>query len=314
MEANEAIRNAGRDPGRRRSLIALFIIFDLALAVVAAVYWFGPFREARPAAFSGEQALVHVEAQVALGPRITGTEGNLAGGDYILRQLQAAGWAAEFQPFEYQGTAARNVIGRANVGKGPVIILGAHYDTRRRADEDASDPTAPTPGANDGASGVAVLLELARTLDLEAIPNEIWLAFFDAEDNGNLDGWDWIAGSRYMASQLTEPLPQAMILFDMIGDADQQIYIDTNSDAGLSAALWQTAAQLGYSRQFIPLPRYAMLDDHTPFAELGIPAVDIIDFDYPYWHTTQDTPDKLSAASLERAGRTVETYLESRSP
>jgi glutaminyl-peptide cyclotransferase len=160
-----------------------------------------------------------------------------------------------------------------------------------------------------------VLLELARTLNLQDIDHEIWLAFFDAEDNGQLDGWDWIAGSRYMAANLNlSPLPQAMILVDMVGDADQQIYFDTNSDRVLSAQLWTVAAQLGYGQHFIPLPRYAMLDDHTPFAELGIPAVDIIDFDYPYWHTTHDTADKLSAASLARVGRTLESYLESLEP
>jgi Zn-dependent M28 family amino/carboxypeptidase len=252
---------------------------------------------------------------MALGPRITGTAGGVAAGDYIKQQLEAAGWAVEFQDFTYQDTPARNVIARANVGQGPVIILGAHYDTRRRADQDQTNPTAPVPGANDGASGVAVLLELARTLDLAHTPYELWLTFFDAEDNGNLDGWDWIAGSRYLAANLNlDPLPQAMLLVDMVGDADQQFYFDTSSSGALSAQVWAVAAQLGYRQQFIPLPRYAMLDDHTPFLELGIPAIDIIDFDYPYWHTTQDTTDKLSAASLARVGRTLETYLETPAP
>jgi Zn-dependent M28 family amino/carboxypeptidase len=165
------------------------------------------------------------------------------------------------------------------------------------------------PGANDGASGVAVLLELARTLDREAVPNEIWLAFFDAEDNGRLDGWDWIAGSTHMAANLTVT-PEAMILVDMIGDAEQQIYFDRNSDAALSARVWAVAAQLGYADYFLPLPKYTMLDDHIPFRDRGIPAIDIIDFDYPYWHTTADTADKVSAASLERVGRTLESFLE----
>jgi Zn-dependent M28 family amino/carboxypeptidase len=156
---------------------------------------------------------------------------------------------------------------------------------------------------------VAVLLELARSLDLEHVPNEIWLAFFDAEDNGGLDGWDWIAGSRYMAQNLTAEV-EAMILVDMVGDADQQIYFDRNSDALLSERVWREAAALGYGGTFIPEPRYAMLDDHIPFRDLGIPAIDIIDFDYPYWHTTEDTADKVSAASLERVGRTVEAFLE----
>jgi glutaminyl-peptide cyclotransferase len=195
------------------------------------------------------------------------------------------------------------------VGVGPIIILGAHYDTRRMADQDPVRPTDPVPGANDGASGVAVLLELARTLDRQRVPHEVWLAFFDAEDNGRLDGWDWIIGSRYMADNLTVQ-PEAMILVDMIGDADQQIYLELNSDPQLSAALWATAASLGYGQHFIPAPRFTMIDDHIPFKERGIPAVDIIDFDYPHWHTTADTADKVSAASLERVGRTLEAYLE----
>ncbi len=309
MEQPEAMRTQRRN---RRAVLVAFILLDIVVAAIAILWWLGVFTPRGPATFDGDRALTHVVAQMDLGPRITGTEAGLAAGDYIKTELEAAGWAVEFQPFEYQGVAARNVIARANVGQGPVILLGAHYDTRRRADQDAVDPTAPVPGANDGASGVAVLLELARTLDRADVPNEIWLAFFDAEDNGHLDGWDWIAGSRYMAAQLDRAaLPQAMVLVDMIGDADQQIYFDTNSNATLSAKIWTVAAQLGYAQQFIPLPKYAMLDDHTPFIELGIPAVDIIDFDYPYWHTTQDTIDKLSAASLARVGRTLETFLES---
>jgi Zn-dependent M28 family amino/carboxypeptidase len=233
----------------------------------------------------------------------------MAAGDYIAGELQDLGWAVEFQPFEYQGVSARNVIARANVGQGSILILGAHYDTRRRADQDRERPADPVPGANDGASGVAVLLELARSLDLERVPHEIWLAFFDAEDNGGLDGWDWIAGSRHMADNLTVH-PEAMILVDMIGDADQQIYYDRNSDPELSARVWGVAAELGYGSHFLPVAHYTMLDDHIPFRERGIPAIDIIDFDYPYWHTTADTADKVSAESLERVGRTLEAFLE----
>jgi Zn-dependent M28 family amino/carboxypeptidase len=137
----------------------------------------------------------------------------------------------------------------------------------------------------------------------------VWLAFFDAEDNGRLDGWDWIVGSQYMADHLTVD-PAAMILVDMVGDADQQFYLEGNSDAILQAKLWTTAANLGYGQHFVPVIRYTMIDDHIPFRSRGIPAVDIIDFDYPYWHTTADTADKVSALSLERVGRTLETYLE----
>ena len=247
--------------------------------------------------------------QMAFGPRITGTEGNLKTSDYIAEQLKAVGWSVEFQDFTYRDTPLRNVIGRANAGKGPIIILGAHYDTRRWADEDPAHSRDPMPGANDGASGVAVLLELARVLDLPAVRNEIWLAFFDAEDNGGIGGWDWIVGSTYMADNLCTQ-PEAMILVDMIGATDQQIYFDRNSDRALSEKVWKIAGQLGYGDHFILEARWAMIDDHIPFARRHIPAIDIIDFDYPYWHTVADTADKVSPDSLQRVGRTLQVFLQ----
>lgn len=296
--------------GRRRPILLLFLLVLLITAIPLLWFYLRPTTQpAGPSTFQGDLAYDHVLAQMEFGPRITGTAEHTAAGDYIVSQLRALEWVVEVQPFVYQNTSARNFIAKANVGRGPVLILGAHYDTRRRADQDPQNPTAPVPGANDGASGVAVLLELARALDLDSIPYEIWLAFFDAEDNGNLDGWDWIAGSSYMADNLTI-MPEAVIVVDMIGDADQQIYFDQNSHPELSARVWRVAAALGYDEYFLPATRYAMLDDHTPFARRGIPSIDIIDFDYPYWHTTADTADKVSAASLEHVGRTLEAFLE----
>ena len=188
------------------------------------------------------------------------------------------------------------------------IILGAHYDSRLRSDYDP-DPekqTTPVPGANDGASGVAVLLELARVLPVET-GHEIWLVFFDAEDNGRIDDWDWILGSRAFAASL-QAKPDAVIIVDMVGDADLQLPLEQNSDPVLSQQIWQIAAKLGYA-QFIPEYKYSILDDHIPFIELGIPAVDIIDIDYAYYHTTQDTPDKVSAQSLHAVGDTLLKWL-----
>jgi hypothetical protein len=262
--------------------------------------------------FDGDSAYDYLLAQMEFGPRWPGSPGHEAVGDYIVEQLAALDWEVEEQTFPYQDITGRNIIGRANIGVGPVIILGAHYDTRAIADE-TPGTDAPVPGAVDGASGVAVLLELARTLDLEQIEREIWLAFFDIEDNGNngLPGYDWIIGSTYMAENLTA-LPEAMILVDMIGDADQQLYYEGNSDPDLQTYLWEIAAELGYEDYFIQENRYTMIDDHLPFARRGIPAVDIIDFDYPYWHTVEDTADKASPDSLLRVGRTLELWLESR--
>jgi len=286
------------------------VLCVIALVLVSTLFWqMTEFAPRMHATFDGERAYRHVIAQMEFGPRVTGTEGNRKAGDYIAEQLRQAGWSVEFQEFTYRDTPARNIIGRGNTGDGPIVIFGAHYDTRRWADEDPTHFHVPVPGANDGASGVAVLLELARVLDLGEVHHEIWLAFFDAEDNGGIEGWDWIAGSTYMANSLSVQ-PQAMILVDMIGDADQQIYFDANSDRALSQRVWAIAAQLGYGAYFIPEVRWHMIDDHIPFARLGIPAIDIIDFQYPYWHTTADTADKVSPESLERVGRTLQVFLE----
>ena len=260
-----------------------------------------------PLEFDGEQAYQHVVAQCDFGFRPTGSEAWQATGDYIIAALQSHGWMVETQEFPYHDVTVRNIIGKA--GQGSPVIIGAHYDTRLRADQDRTDPTAAVLGANDGASGVAVLLELARVLDRDKLSHEVWLAFFDAEDNGDLDGWEWIVGSTYMAGNLTVR-PEFVIVVDMVGDAEQQIYKERNSDAALQDRLWAIAANLGYGDFFIPEYKWAMFDDHTPFAARGIVAVDIIDFDYPYWHTAQDTPDKVSAASLEHVGRVVEVLLE----
>lgn len=259
--------------------------------------------------FDGQSALDHAAVQLGFGPRPVGSPAARATANYIFEQLRGHGWQTEIQEFEHLGLTVRNLIGRNAIGNGPVIVLGAHYDTRFEADRDPQSPGAPVPGANDGASGVAVLLELARALDVERLQNEVWLAFFDAEDNGGQYGWDWIVGSSYMAANLTVT-PQAVIILDMIGDADQQIFLDRSSDGDLSARIWSVAAGLGYGDYFVAELKYSMLDDHTPFARLGIPAVDIIDFDYPYWHTTEDTLDKISAESLEHVGRTLEYLLE----
>ena len=272
-----------------------------------------PLPTATPTAvalqFDGERAYQIVLAQEAIGPRPTGSPAGWATGDYIIKQLEALGWTVKTQEFVFRGVRGRNVIGVA--GQGPVIILGAHYDTRPAADKDP-DPAArqqPILGANDGGSGVAVLLELARVLDRDKLNRQVWLAFFDAEDRGRLDGWPFSVGAREMAQNL-KVKPQAVVVVDMVGDADQAIYYERNSDPELSAALWAIAAQLGYSDYIIPQFKHTIIDDHLPFKEQGIPAVDVIDFDYPYWHTLADTADKVSPASLERVGRTLQVWLE----
>jgi Zn-dependent M28 family amino/carboxypeptidase len=249
---------------------------------------------------------------MAFGPRYPGSPGHEQVGDYIVATLAEYGWQVEEQTFDYRDIQGRNIIGRANQGKGDIIIIGAHYDTRRVADQSPGLlAQEPVPGAVDGASGVAVLLELARVLDLEKVSHEVWLAFFDLEDQGSggMSDWNWIVGSTYMAEHL-RVAPQAMVLVDMVGDADQQLYYEGNSDLALREEVWSVAATLGFEQWFIPEVRYTMIDDHVPFVEQQIPALDLIDFDYPYWHTVEDTADKASPQSLMRAGRTLEEWLE----
>jgi Zn-dependent M28 family amino/carboxypeptidase len=259
-------------------------------------------------AFNGERAYEDVVRQVEFGPRIPGTPGHEATIAWMVAVLEEAGWEVDIQQGTQMGHPIQNVIAKRGVGERPWVILGAHYDTRMRSDQDPEidQQMTPVPGANDGASGVAVLTELARTLP-GGLENEVWLVFFDAEDNGSLPGWDWILGSRYFVQNL-EGNPDAAVIVDMVGDADLNIHYERNSDPEISMEIWEHAAALGYS-QFIPTPKYAMLDDHTPFYQAGIPAVDIIDFDYPYWHTTEDTVDKVSAGSLEAVGETLLAWL-----
>ncbi len=255
--------------------------------------------------FDGASAMRFAQAQCDIGPRPTGTKEGWATGEFIIQNLKAAGWPIETQEFKFRDKPIRNII--AKRGQGSLVILGAHYDTRPRADNDPVNPNAPIMGANDGASGVAALLELARALP-EKLNREVWLAFFDAEDWGNIEGWPFSVGADYMAASL-KTKPMAVVVLDMIGDRDQQIYYEGNSNPEIQKSLFEEAEKLGYKANFIPQVKYSMTDDHSPFLARGYPAVDLIDFDYPYWHTLQDTCDKISGESLERVGRVMQNWL-----
>ena len=266
---------------------------------------------AEPVSFDGQRAFADVQTQVAFGARVPGAEGHAKIQEWMREELVNAGWQMEVQESEALGHPIQNIVAKRN-DESPQIIFGAHYDSRMFADNDpdSANHSLPVPGANDGASGVAVLLELARTLPKDTLP--IWLVFFDAEDNGNIEGWDWILGSREFVKN--NPLqPRAVVIVDMIGDADLNIYKERNSNAELTDEIWNTARSLGYEGKFIPEYKHSMLDDHTPFVDAGLPAIDIIDFDYPYWHTLQDTADKVSAESLEIVGKTLWTWVTQQS-
>lgn len=268
-----------------------------------------PTHTALPPEFDGPRAYADVERQVAFGPRLPGSQAHAQVVDWLQAELGAYGWSVELQETTYLNQPVKNVIARRGTDQAPWIILGAHFDSRFTADQDP-DPDRradPVPGANDGASGVAVLVELARILP-DDLNKQIWLVFFDAEDQGRIPGWDWILGSRAFVEQLSGS-PDSVIIVDMIGDADLNIYKERNSDPELTDEIWQAAAEQGHANVFIPDYGYSILDDHTPFLEKGLRAIDIIDFDYPYWHTVEDTPDKVSGESLQAVGDTLLYWL-----
>ncbi len=280
-----------------------------------------PRAEPRDEAFDAARALSLAQTQCDFGPRPTGSPAGRQTGDWIIEQLRAQGWEVATHEFLWNAAPVRNIIATSGPPQSPpqqTILVGAHYDTRLVADHDP-DParqSEPVLGGNDAASGVAVLLELAHVLDKEKLTKKVMLVFFDAEDNGNLPGWkQWAIGSTRLAEDMAadQSLPAAMILLDMIGDENQRLPFEGNSNPALRQQIWDLAAQLGYADVFLPEPGPTLIDDHIGFVQRGVPSVDIIDFDYPHWHTTADTCDKLSAASLGRVGHVLETYLEDQS-
>jgi glutaminyl-peptide cyclotransferase len=288
----------------KRAAVVYLLLIGILLILVGG-YYAASFTTVKsvPASFDGSRALADVQTQVDFGPRIPGTDGHARVREWMRTELESAGWIVEVHETSRLGHAIYNIIAKRG-DEAPQIIIGAHYDTRMLADHDL-DPakqTQPVPGANDGASGVAVLLGLARTLPDDTVP--AWLVFFDAEDNGRIEGWDWILGSRAFVEEVPMQ-PRAVVIVDMIGDADLNIHLEKNSNVQIRGEIWETAAALGHGDVFINTEKHSMLDDHTPFLEAGIPAVDIIDFDYKYWHTTEDTVDKVSAESLGAVGDTL---------
>jgi Zn-dependent M28 family amino/carboxypeptidase len=260
-----------------------------------------------PVLFDGQRAYADVRTQVGFGSRVPGTEVHAKVLEWIRAQLKSAGWQVEIQESEALAHPVKNIVAKRNT-ESPQIVIGAHYDTRMFADQDPepAQNTNYVPGANDGASGVAVLLGLARSLPEDMA--SVWLVFFDTEDNGDFPGWDWILGSReFVRRNLIQP--RAAIVAEMIGDSDLNIYKERNSNLELTDSIWTTAKGVGFEGKFIAEYKHSMLDDHTPLMEAGIPAVDIIDFDYAYWHTVQDKPDKVSAVSLQAVGETLRVWL-----
>lgn len=290
----------------RSSRFWIFLTFGL-LILVAIIFLVFDFLRSPSVHFDATRAMQDAATQLAFGPRLPGSEAHRQTVEYVQSELEQAGWQVEIQEAEVLGHLVRNIIARRGQGA-PWYILGSHYDSRMLADHDP-DPakqSQPVPGANDGAATTAILLELARVLPSD-LNKQVWLVFFDAEDQGNIPGWDWILGSRYFAENLMG-VPDGVVVIDMVGDADLQIYYEQNSTQSLSYLIWDVAIQAGFS-QFIQQEKFSLLDDHIPFLQRNIPATDLIDFDYPYYHTTEDDLEKISKESLFAVGETLRLWL-----
>ena len=279
-------------------------------ASVALVVFLGGCQNRGAEPFEGNRAVTLIEQQLNFGSRSPGTEGNGQAAEWIEATLDELGWQTSVHTASYQGVVLHTVVGKRGSSTAGPVLIGTHYDTRPLADRDPVDPLAPVPGANDGGSGVAVLLELARVLPADAEDLELWLVFFDGEDSGNLGGWEWSAGAAAFAADL-EARPQAVVIVDMVGDADLRLPRERTSDPGLTDEIWSTARDLG-ADAFVDQEGAAILDDQRPFLALGIPSVLIIDLEYAYWHTTEDTLDKVSAESLEQVGSVLQAWILSR--
>jgi Zn-dependent M28 family amino/carboxypeptidase len=280
------------------------LVLVLLLALVAAGAGRAPARRE----FDGAAALRHVERLVAIGPRPAGSPEGAKARAYIEAELRAAG--VETRVMAFEATTPHGRLPMANVigvlpGKRPdVILIGGHYDTKWY-------PNFRFVGANDGGSSTALLLQLAR--ELAKTPRELtyWITFFDGEEaRGEWTATDSLYGSRHMAAELarTYRLPRAMILVDMIGDRDLAIRKEGYSTTWLTELVWETARRLGHGRHFLDTFQ-PVEDDHAPFLRAGVPATLLIDFDYPPWHTKDDTLDKVSAKSLAIVGEVVREAL-----
>ncbi len=265
--------------------------------------------------FDGTRAFDLLLVQTDMGPRVPGSPGWEQFQTTARKFFDSLGVTFETQPFTYpdylRGDTVNlvNWIVHINPEKSGRVLLGAHYDSRPRADYDP-DPARrnqPILGANDGASGTAVLMHLCELMAAAPPTVGVDLILFDGEDYGPPGRNDqYLLGSTHYASHYDGDYDFGIII-DMIGDSDLNIYREVFSDRyvkDINDLVWGTAARLGIPA-FIDSLKYEVIDDHLPLISGGIPTIDIIDFDYPYWHTQADTPDKCSPASLDAIGRVL---------
>ncbi|RMH63192.1 MAG: M28 family peptidase [Calditrichaeota bacterium] len=271
--------------------------------------------------FDAQRSFADLEKQVAFGPRVPGSKAHERCADWLVANLKKSADRVVRQRFTHQDKYSDsllvmyNIVASFNTAPGiKRIMLAAHWDSRPRADQDKlENQHKPLPGANDGASGVAVLLEIARHLKAHPLPYGVDIVLFDGEDwgrEGELD--EYFLGAKYFASQMGGYRPYYGILLDMVGDANLSLPVEYNSARmapRIVEKVWNAARDLGYT-EFEERIGPAVSDDHLSMLDAGIPFIDIIDFAYPdesnaYWHTLEDTPDKCSPASLKVVGQTL---------
>lgn len=271
--------------------------------------------------FDAERSFKDLKTQVSFGPRVPGSEGHAKCKEWLVSQMKESCEDVRLQEFEYKWQYGSktlkmaNVIGEQNYKTAKTkILLLAHWDTRPHASEEINSEKAQKPidGANDGASGVAVLLELMRAVK-GRLPKDVGIIYLltDGEDLGP-DLSEMFIGATHFAKNLPTPRPDYGILLDMIGDKDLKVPMEPNSHyyaPTLMSALYDHAAKIGLGSTFPKVYGPTISDDHLPINAVGIPTIDLIDFDYPYWHTLEDTVDKCSAESLGKVGKLMETWV-----
>ncbi len=265
--------------------------------------------------FDGQAALNYAKAQFDFGPRVPGSDAHAKAGDWIVARMKERADTVMEQTWTHRTAQGvdlpmRNVLARFRPQMTERVLYLAHWDSRPTSDSenDKALRAMPVPGANDGASGVGLLVALGDLLKRTPPSVGVDLLFVDGEDYGNFDkNQDVLIGARYFADHLPSPNYQILygVLWDMIGDADLKIFQETHSverAPEVVSRVWQSASDLGYSRYFVPESRYAVTDDHIPLLDKGLRVIAVIDLDYPAHHTTRDTMDRISAASLKVVG------------
>jgi len=271
--------------------------------------------------FDGKRAFAHVAKQVSFGPHPSGSQAIAKVQDYLLSELKSYGCTVETDAFSSDTPIGRismkNILVKIPGEKPVVILLGTHYDTARSARDPRTGEVHAMPtfvGADDGGSSTALMLELARLLCPRRGKYAVWIAFFDGEEA--MHDWsatDSLYGSRQMAARLSTSgdikKTKAFLLADIVGGRAARFLRESSSTPALVDLIWSTAAKLGYSAIF-PNESTSAQDDHDSFLKRGVPSVDVIgDFmNNGYWHTPQDSLDKISAKTLAIVGH---VFLES---